>query len=249
MTFFAKRSVPLRLSRHLIGRTMLVLTLIAAAGGLAAGAAETGSVIPAPAVDLPQAADGKLQTAVLAGGCFWGVQAVFQHVKGVESAVSGYSGGNQATAHYEIVGSGRTGHAESVQITFDPRSRQLRPDSADLLLGGARSDAARSPGPGCRDAIPIGDLLKRRAQQAARAQATSPSSIRPTCSRATIATRLEPFQAFFPAEGYHQDYLTLHPNNPYIVYNDLPKLDELKRLFPNEYRAEPKLVAAARPPS
>jgi peptide-methionine (S)-S-oxide reductase len=231
--------------KALIGATLLAL---AATGGMSSYAAEQATVIPAAAVDLPPAADGQMQTAVVAGGCFWGVQAVFQHVKGVESAVSGYAGGEQATAQYEKVGTGRTGHAESVKITFDPRvityGQVLRiyfsvaHDPTQLNRQGP------DYGPQYRSAIFSSD----EAQLAVARNYIAQLDKEHVFNRA-IATKIEPLRGFYPAEDYHQDYLTLHPGNPYIVFNDLPKLEDLKRLFPDSYRAEPKLVAANRPRS
>ncbi len=240
-------SLPSRRLIDLIGGSILALTLLAVAG-LSARAAEEATVIPAPAVDLPPAAAGQLQTAVLAGGCFWGVQAVFQHVKGVESAVSGYAGGEQATAHYEMVGTGRTGHAESVKITFDPRvisyGQILRIYFSVAHDPTQINRQGPDYGPQYRSAIFSSD----EAQLAVARNYISQLDQAHVFKR-SVATKLEPLRGFYPAEAYHQDYLVLHPANPYIVFNDLPKLDNLKRLFPDSYRAEPKLVAANRPPS
>jgi peptide-methionine (S)-S-oxide reductase len=248
MSFVWKRSVLLRLPGHLIVRMMLALTLVAATGGLSAGAAESGTDVPTPVLDPPQAPNGKLQTAVLAGGCFWGVQAVFQHVRGVVSAVSGYSGGDQAAAHYETVGSGRTGHAESVKVTFDPRvityGQILRIFFAVAHDPTQRDRQGPDVGTQYRSAIFSSDESQLVVARSYIAQLDHAHVF-----KRSIATRIEPLQAFYPAESYHQDYLVHHPNNPYIVFNDLPKLEALKRLLPDYYRAEPKLVAAERPPS
>lgn len=247
MTPQSKHAVS-RLPRHLIGGAMLAAVLLAAAGWLGAGAAESGTAIPAPAVDLPPSPDGALQTAVLAGGCFWGVQAVFQHVKGVEAAVSGYAGGEQATAHYEMVGSGRTGHAESVKVTFDPRVVSY----GQILR--IYFSVAHDPTQRDRQGPDVGTQYRSAIFSSDEAQLAVARSYIAQLDQAhvfkrDIATRLEPLHAFYPAEGYHQDYLTLHPTQPYIVYNDLPKLEELKRLMPDAYRAEPRLMAAQQPPS
>ncbi len=224
----------------------LMLATLAFAGG-PVRAAEQATVVPPPAADLPPATDGRLQTAVIAGGCFWGVQGVFQHVKGVESAVSGYAGGDAATAQYDKVSTGRTSHAETVRITFDPRiisyGRILQiffsvaHDPTQLDRQGP------DHGPQYRSAIFSDDEAQATVARQYIAQLD-----RAGVFRRGIATRLEPLRGFYPAESYHQDYLTLHPDNPYIVFNDLPKLDDLKRLFPDDYRSEPKLVAANRPP-
>ena len=203
-------------------------------------AAEDAVIIPAPAADT-QASDA-IQTAVIAGGCFWGVQGVFQHVEGVTSAVSGYAGGARETADYDKVGSGRTGHAEAVRITYDPRKitfgRLLQiyfsvaHDPTELNRQGP------DIGPQYRSTIfPASD------EQARVAKAYIEQLDRAKIFGAKIVTTIEPGRAFYPAEAYHQDYLTLHPNHPYIVINDLPKVANLKRLFPDSSRVEPVLVA------
>jgi peptide-methionine (S)-S-oxide reductase len=240
-----KRSLPCWLG-HLIGGAMLSLAL--AASPHPAGAAETGTALPAPAKDLPRANDGRPQTIVLAGGCFWGVQAVFQHVKGVESAVSGYSGGSEATAHYEMVGSGRTGHAEAVKVTFDPQVVSLG-QILRIFFSVAHDPTQRDRqgpdiGPQYRSAVFSSDPAQLEVIRSYIAQLDAAKVF-----NERIATRIEPMKGFYPAEAYHQDYLVLHPTSPYIVFNDLPKLEELKRLFPDEYRSEPKLVAAVKPRS
>ena len=247
MLCFTKLPLLSRVTRRLIGWALL-LPLAAAVSQFPAQAVETGTIIPAPMVDMPEAPSGNLQTAVLAGGCFWGVQAVFQHVKGVESAVSGYSGGDKAAAHYNDVSSGRTGHAESVKITFDSRIityGQILRIYFSIAHDPTQLDR-QGPDVGTqyRSAIFYGDdsqLAVARGYIAKLDQAHAFTQ--------RIATRVEPLQAFYPAESYHQDYLVHHPSNPYIVFNDLPKLENLKHLFPDLYRAEPKLVAAERSPS
>jgi peptide-methionine (S)-S-oxide reductase len=182
------------------------------------------------------------ETIVLAGGCFWGVQGVFQHVDGVVSAVSGYAGGAKDTAQYEQVGTGRTGHAESVRIVYDPRKV-----SAGQLLQ-IYFSVAHDPtelnrqgpdtGPQYRSTIfPTSD------EQARVAQAYIDQLNKSHAFGGKVVTTIEPGRAFYPAEGYHQDYLTLHPRQPYIAMFDVPKLEALKKLFPNRYRTEPVLVA------
>jgi peptide-methionine (S)-S-oxide reductase len=183
--------------------------------------------------------------AVLAGGCFWGVQGVFQHVKGVSGAVSGYAGGDRKTAVYEAVGSGLTGHAESVQITFDPRqisyARLLQVHFSVAHDPTQLNRQGPDTGTQYRSAIfPVNEEQAR----IARAYIAQLDSAR--VFKSAIVTRIEPRRSFFPAEAYHQDYLVLHPNSPYIVYNDLPKFDDLKRLFPDLYRATPALVSGGR---
>jgi peptide-methionine (S)-S-oxide reductase len=180
---------------------------------------------------------------VLAGGCFWGVQGVFQHVKGVTSAVSGYTGGEKGTAEYETVSTGSTGHAESVEVTFDPHQISygrilqiyfsVAHDPTELNRQGPDT------GTQYRSAI-----FPTDAEQAKIAKAYIAQLNQARVFDAAIVTKIEPGKTFFRAEGYHQDYLTLHPSQPYIAYNDIPKVEALKRIFPDAYRADPVLVAA-----
>jgi peptide-methionine (S)-S-oxide reductase len=224
-------------------KTPLILTGMAALAALAfvwPSSAETAHEIPAPAVDAPVAAGP--QTLVLAGGCFWGVQGVFQHVAGVTSAVSGYAGGEQSTAHYEMVGSGRTGHAESVKITYDPDRVSL----GKLLQ--VYFSVAHDPTELNRQGPDVGSqyrsaIFANSDEQAKVAQAYIDQLDTTKLFGRKIVTTIERNRTFYSAEGYHQDYLTLHPNQPYIVFNDLPKIENLKRLFPENYRAEPALVS------
>jgi peptide-methionine (S)-S-oxide reductase len=205
--------------------------------------AEEARAIPAPALDEP-AGSATSEVAVLAGGCFWGVQGVFQHVDGVTNAVSGYAGGDKATAEYERVSSGTTGHAESVRISFDPRKVtygrilqiyfSVAHDPTQLNRQGPDT------GTQYRSAI-----FPTSPEQAAVAKAYIAQLDQAHAFDAAIVTRIEPDRAFYPAENYHQDFLTLHPTYPYIVFNDLPKVAELKRLFPDLYRTEPVLVSQA----
>jgi peptide-methionine (S)-S-oxide reductase len=221
--------------------TGAVMTLSAMAGGLGSEA----RVVPAftTGATTQPSPTAATETAVFAGGCFWGVQAVFQHVKGVSNAVSGYAGGEAATAVYESVGSGSTGHAEAVQVSFDPRQVSY----AQLLQ--IYFSVAHDPtqlnrqgpdtGPQYRSAIfPASD------DQARTARAYVEQLDKAHAFKSPIATRIETGRRFFPAEAYHQDYLARNPRQPYIVFNDMPKLDDLKRLFPQAWRAEPVLVGA-----
>ena len=221
-----------------------VLAIFAGFGFINPGsAAEVAHVIPAPAADEQAAADGQatLATAVLAGGCFWGVQGVFQHVSGVTSAVSGYAGGDKNTAHYEMVGSGRTGHAESVRVTFDPRK---------ISFGRVLQvyfSVAHDPTQLNRQGPDVGTQYRSaifpvNAEQARAAKAYIAQLNQARVYNAAIVTKIEPGREFYAAEDYHQDYMTLHPAQPYIVYNDLPKVDDLKTMFPDLYRADPVLV-------
>jgi peptide-methionine (S)-S-oxide reductase len=193
------------------------------------------SAIPAPAVDEPATGRPKAETAVLAGGCFWGVQGVYQHVKGVNAAESGYAGGDAATANYETVSTETTGHAESVRITYDPAQvtfgRLLQiffavaHDPTELNRQGP--DVGRS----YRSVIFAQDPTQRNIADAYIAQLNQAGAF-----SAPIVTSVSPQTQFFPAEAYHQNFFDLHPNNPYIVANDLPKLDALRSTFPDLYR-------------
>jgi peptide-methionine (S)-S-oxide reductase len=230
----------------------LRLTIIAALFAVAAGtvywnagaAAESPHAVPAAAVD-ELASSAASEVAVLAGGCFWGVQGVFQHVDGVTSAVSGYAGGSKDTAEYETVSSGSTGHAESVQITFDPhrisygRILQIYFSVAHDPTELDRQGPDR--GTQYRSAIFPTSPEQGRVAEAYIAQLDKAHTF-----AAPIVTKIEPGRAFFPAEAYHQNYLTLHPSQPYIAINDIPKIEALKQLFPNLYRDTPVLVAAAK---
>ena len=221
----------------------LTTALVAVAVGLriSPSSAESARVTAAPAID-ESAGQAQSQVAVLAGGCFWGVQGVFQHVEGVTSAVSGYAGGAKETAEYEKVGSGRTGHAESVRITYDPRKV-----SYGRLLQ-IYFSVAHDPTELNRQSPDVGTQYRSTIFPTSEAQAKVAKAYIDQLDQARafgakIATTIEPGRPFYPAEAYHQDYLTLHPNQPYIVINDLPKVANLKRLFAESYRAEPVLVS------
>jgi peptide-methionine (S)-S-oxide reductase len=228
------------------GLPALILAGLAAAAGFAAtrSTAEEARVIPPPAID-EQAGANASEVAVVAGGCFWGVQGVFQHVGGVTSAVSGYDGGEKATAHYEMTSSGQTGHAESVQITFDPRKISygrilqvyfsVAHDPTELNRQGP------DEGTQYRSAIfPMNDEQARVAK-AYIAQLDSAHVF-----KAPIVTTIEPGRTFYRAEDYHQDFLARNPGYPYIVFNDLPKIANLKQLFPTLYRPDPVLIGVGR---
>ncbi len=221
-------------------------TALLAAGGVfwpvARGTAEPMRAIPAPAIDEPSTASS--ETAVVAGGCFWGVQAVFQHVKGVSEALSGYSGGAPDTAHYQLVGTGETGHAESVRIRFDPRIISygkilqlyfsVATDPTELNRQGP------DVGSQYRSEIFAANGAQKRVAEAYVAQLNR-SGVFPR----PVATRVGSLTGFYPAEAYHQNFAALHPDNGYIAYNDLPKLEALRRLYPSLYREKPKLVNVA----
>jgi len=224
-------------------KTSYVVSLAAALGlawAIVPSSAEMAHSLPAPTID--EAPGAATRTAVFAGGCFWGVQGVFQHVDGVISAVSGYAGGDRATAQYEKVGSGRTGHAEAVRITYDARKVSfgklmqiyfsVAHDPTELNRQGP------DVGPQYRSTVFAMDDEQARLTRAYIAQLDGANAF-----GRKIVTTIERDKPFYAAEAYHQDYLTLHPNQPYIAINDLPKVENLKRMFPDAYRAEPALVA------
>ncbi|MCP9231184.1 peptide-methionine (S)-S-oxide reductase MsrA [Mesorhizobium sp. LMG 17147] len=204
--------------------------------------AEDAVVIPPPAMD--EKATAGTEKAVFAGGCFWGVQGVFQHVKGVTSAVSGYAGGDKDTAVYEMVGTSRTGHAESVEITYEP-SKVTYGQLLQVYFSVAHNPTQlnyQGPDSGTQYRSTIfaeNDTQKKIAESYIAQLDKAKVFPRP------IVTTLETGKSFYPAEDYHQDFLTLNPTYPYIVYNDLPKVENLKRLFPNLYSEKPVLVLAA----
>jgi peptide-methionine (S)-S-oxide reductase len=227
---------------------LLLLGLLGAWWQVSVGAAEPAVVIPAPAIDAPKESPkpgaAGLQTVVLAGGCFWGVQAVFQHVKGVSQAVSGYAGGSKETAIYEVVSSGRTGHAESVQVTFDPR--QISYGRILQIYFSVAHDPTQlnrqgpDTGTQYRSAIFYRDESQKSIAQAYIAQLDKAGVF-----KHPIVTQINQLTEFYPAEAYHQDYATLHPTSPYIAFNDLPKVDNLQHVFADLYRDRPVLVSAA----
>jgi peptide-methionine (S)-S-oxide reductase len=201
--------------------------------------AEDGHVVPAPAMDVTNAAGP--QTIVLSGGCFWGVQGVFEHVKGVQRAVSGYAGGKADNANYETVSGGDTGHAESVQITYDPKVisyGKILQIFFSVVLDPTMVNA-QGPDTGTQYRS---EIWTANADQARVAQAYIAQLDAAHVFHAPIATRVDPVSAFYPAEGYHQDFLEYHPDYPYIVYNDMPKVAALKALFPSDYAAKAVLT-------
>ena len=198
------------------------------------GGSSVAATLPDPAVDAAKTADKRAATAVFAGGCFWGVEAVFKHVKGVTSAVSGYAGGSAKTAHYEIIGMGLTGHAESVQVTYDPS--QISYGQLLRVFFSVAHDPTQlnrqgpDVGTQYRSAIFYADSEQQRIAQAYIDQLSKAKAFaRP------IVTQLTPLNAFYPAEDYHQDYLAKHPESMYIVINDMPKLNTLRQEFPQIY--------------
>jgi peptide-methionine (S)-S-oxide reductase len=206
--------------------------------------AEKARVVPPPSIDETNG-QATSEVAVLAGGCFWGVQGVYQHVKGVTGAISGYAGGQKNTADYETVGGGDSGHAESVQVTFDPRQitygRLLQVFFSVVHDPTQLNRQGPDVGTQYRSAIfPTSDEQVR----VAKAYIAQLNEAR--VFDTAVVTRIEMDRSFYAAEGYHQDFLTRHPTHPYIVINDLPKISDLKRLFPDLYRSKPVLVGETR---
>ncbi|MGA7613890.1 MAG: peptide-methionine (S)-S-oxide reductase MsrA [Thermoanaerobaculia bacterium] len=226
-------------------RSIATLALAALFVGCSASADGAKREIPAPQVDIPAAEATGPQVAVLAGGCFWGMQGVFEHVAGVTRVVSGFSGGNSTTAHYDAVSTESTGHAESVEITFDPKTISYG-ELLRIFFSVAHDPTQlnrQGPdvGPSYRSEIFFATPSQERVARAYIAQLTKEKIF-----TSPIVTKIEPLDGFFPAEDYHQDYLIKHPRQPYIVINDLPKIEALKRLYPQHYRAEPVQLAASR---
>jgi peptide-methionine (S)-S-oxide reductase len=229
--------------RHLLIGGLALAGLAAAALSMTSAAGETTVVLAPPALDAPAAGEG-LQTAVLAGGCFWGVQAVFQHTRGVVQAVSGYAGGTVEDPGYQQVTTGATGHAEAVQITYDPR--QISYGKLLHIFFSVVHDPTQldrqgpDVGTQYRSHIFYADEQQKQVAEAYIAQLEQAGVYgRP------IVTRLDPMPAFYPAEDYHQDFATLHPDHPYIAYHDLPKIAALRKLFLDVYRDQPALVGVA----
>ena len=196
--------------------------------------AEVVVLVPVPQADNAKAS-GALQTAVLAGGCFWGIEGVYEHVRGVRKVLSGYAGGEKSTAHYDEVSSGRTGHAEAVEVTFDPQEISygeilriffsVAHDPTQLNRQGPDS------GTQYRSAIFYADDTQRDIAKGYIAQLNESGLF-----KRAIVTRVDPLERFYPAESYHQDFIAKNPRYPYVVFNDLPKIRNLKQVFPELYR-------------
>jgi len=208
--------------------------LLLVTAGCTAKANPAHANLPTPAVDTSRASSPGRETTVFSGGCFWGVQAVFQHVRGVISATSGYSGGSEKDAQYEIVSTGETGHAESVQVVYDP-SQITYGELLRVFFTVAHDPTQlnrQGPDEGTqyRSAIFYANDEQKRIAEAYIAQIDQAKVF-----SHRIVTQVSPLHAFYPAEAYHQNYAALHPNQPYIVFNDAPKVDHLKQQFPDLY--------------
>jgi peptide-methionine (S)-S-oxide reductase len=233
----------LYLRRRVVTISLILCAFLPFLSQRVAYSAEASVVVAPPLIDEP-AGDARDETAVLAGGCFWAVQGVFQHVKGVTNVVSGYAGGRKGTANYKMVSAGNTGHAETVLISYDP-TKITYGQLLQVFFSAAHDPTQlnrQGPDIGTqyRSVIfTVNDMQKRVAEgyidQLNRSHAFSHR----------IVTRTEALKRFYPAETYHQNYLTLHPDEDYVMKNDLPKIDDLKRLFPNLYRDKPVLVQAS----
>jgi peptide-methionine (S)-S-oxide reductase len=224
-------------------RHFATVALLAGVTLTGAARAEEPHVVPAPAIDVP-AGGAATQTAVLSGGCFWGVQGVFEHVKGVRQVLAGYSGGKASAADYETVSSGTTGHAESVKIVFDPAQisygRILQVFFSVALDPTMKNAQGPDQGTQYRSEIFTANEDQKRVAQAYVAQLDAAHVY-----AAPIATRVDPLSGFYPAEAYHQDFLAFHPDYPYIAFNDMPKVEALKTLFPSLYLPQPVLSGKA----
>ena len=223
----------LTLAAAMLGAGVLAVTQLPAVAA--------GAMIKTPAPTITTPAKTHRETAIFAGGCFWGVQGVYSHVKGVISATSGYTGGSAETAHYATVSTGRTGHAESVKVVFDPTIVSY----ADLLriyfsvVADPTEVNRQGPDTGTSYRTAI---FPQSPAQAATARAYIAQLDKAHIFARAIATKVEPFKGFYPAEGYHQDFLVHNPTYPYIVYNDLPKLAAFKRVWPQYWQEKPVLL-------
>jgi peptide-methionine (S)-S-oxide reductase len=227
--------------RHAALAVPFTALMMLAVGACQPVSAASNAALPAPATDAPKSSAHGEQVAVLAGGCFWGIEAVFEHVKGVHRVVAGYAGGNADTAHYDMVSEGNTGHAESVRVQFDPTEVSygtlLQVFFSVALDPTERNRQGPDSGTQYRSVIFYGNDQQKQIANAYIAQLTAAKSF-----PAPIVTQVVPLRAFYAAEAYHQHYFQRHPDNPYIVYNDAPKVARLKQLFPAMYQPGQQLV-------
>lgn len=241
-----RRKYPSRIALGLAACGAIALTAMALTWAtlVPSLASEEPFIIPAPRSDI-KAEPAGLQTIILAGGCFWGVQGVYQHTRGVVEALSGYAGGSERTAHYESVGTGTTGHAEAVKVTYDPR--QISYGKILQIYFSVVHDPTQlnrqgpDTGTQYRSTIFTSSAEDRTIAEDYIGQLNAAKVY-----KKPIVTTIEPMKGFYPAEDYHQDYLTRHPKQPYIVINDLPKIENLKKVFAASYRDKPVLVFEAK---
>ncbi|MGC1450403.1 MAG: peptide-methionine (S)-S-oxide reductase MsrA [Candidatus Sulfotelmatobacter sp.] len=213
---------------------ILFASLLGATACNAKASPGTPAAFPAPLLDAPRAATAGEQTAVLSGGCFWGIQAVFQHVKGVIRATSGYSGGSAKTAEYEIVSTGETGHAESVQIVYDPS--QISYGELLRVFFSVAHDPTQLNRQGPDEGTQYrSSIFYSNDEQKRIAEAYISQLDKAEVFSQPIVTQVVALQAFYAAEAYHQNYAALHPNQPYILFNDAPKVEHLRQQFPDLY--------------
>src|ERR1700722_2551007 len=224
-----------KLSASKVAVVTAILVLIATVTWNRAHAGGGSIVLPDPAVDTPLAAKSGKETAVVAGGCFWGIQAVFPPVKGGKEATSGYSGGSAATAEYERVGTGQTGHAESVKITFDPSRISYGQLLKVFFSVGHDPTQLNRQGPDTGSQY-RSVVFYANDEQKHIAEAYISQLDQAKLFSGPIVTQVVPLKGFYPAESYHQDYAALHPDNPYIAINDAPKVDHLRQQFPDLYK-------------
>jgi peptide-methionine (S)-S-oxide reductase len=218
----------------MVRRLISTLALLGLSAAISCRASSAAVKLPNPAADEPLSKTHSAQTVVLAGGCFWGIQAVFEHVKGVSSATAGYSGGPADAAHYEIVSSGTTGHAESVRIVYDPA--QVSFGQILKVFFSVAHDPTELNRQGPDEGTQYRSVIfYSTGEQRRIAQAYIDQLNRARVFAEPIVTQLTALQAFYPAEPYHQDYAEHHPNEPYIAINDLPKLEHLKQMLPELY--------------
>jgi peptide-methionine (S)-S-oxide reductase len=218
----------------MLQRFISILVLLCLSAAISCRASSAAVKLPNPVADDPLSKTHGAQTVVLAGGCFWGIQAVFEHVKGVSSATAGYSGGAAGTAHYEIVSSGTTGHAESVRVVYDPA--QISFGQILKVFFSVAHDPTELNRQGPDEGTQYRSVIFYATEEQRRvAQAYIDQLNRAKVFSEPIVTQLTALQAFYPAEAYHQDYAEHHPHEPYIAINDLPKLDHLKQMLPELY--------------
>jgi len=234
---------PFVLKLHSRLSTIVLTFMLALAAGCSAGAGERAEqAVPKPTMDESLASNKSERSVVVAGGCFWGIQAVFQHVKGVTSATSGYSGGSAKTAEYETVSTGETGHAESVKIVYD--ASQVTYGQLLQVFFSVAHDPTQLNRQGPDEGTQYrSSIFYANDEQKKIAEAYIAQLVKAKAYPEPVVTQVVPLKGFYPAEAYHQNYATLHPDAPYIRYNDAPKVEHLQEEFPNLYKNNPTLLA------